>query len=112
MGTATSHARQAVTVFRVLASSEKYTLLRVEPETGRTHQIRAHLAFIKHPVVADRVYGKGKNELGLERQFLHAYRITFAHPNSGETMTLTAPVPGDLQDALRRANLAHAGDLV
>ncbi len=99
------HARNAVTLFYVLAGTDKYTLLRVEPETGRTHQIRVHLAFIKHPVVADEVYGKKRNELGLTRQFLHAWHIEFAHPVSGEKMTWTAPLPQDLNDALNQAGI-------
>lgn len=100
-----SHARQAVTVFHVLARSEKYSLLSIEPETGRTHQIRVHLAFLKHPVVGDGMYGKRKNDLGLERQFLHAWRIQFIHPVTRAPMTFQAALPSDLRDALQRAGL-------
>lgn len=96
-------ARHAVTVFRVLERTAKYSLLRVEPETGRTHQIRVHLAFLKHPVVADAVYGKRKNDLGLERQFLHAWRIAFTHPVTGAPCAFRAPLPMDLQNALTQA---------
>jgi len=96
------HARQAVTVFHVLARSAAYSLLSVEPETGRTHQIRVHLAFLKHPVVGDEMYGKRKNELGLERQFLHAWRIQFTHPVSRAPMTFQAALPSELRDALAR----------
>jgi 23S rRNA pseudouridine1911/1915/1917 synthase len=99
------NARDSVTDFTVLAHSEKYTLLKVEPETGRTHQIRVHLAFLKHPVVADELYGKKKNDLGLTRQFLHAYRITFAHPVTGKEMTLTAPLPPELKTASALAGI-------
>lgn len=98
-------AREAVTVFYVLGKTDKYTLLRVEPETGRTHQIRVHLQFLKHPVVADATYGRRKNDLGLERQFLHAYRISFTHPISLQEMTFTAPLAEDLRAALERAGL-------
>lgn len=101
----TPHAREAITVFHVLARIEKYTLLRVEPETGRTHQIRVHLAFLKHPVVADSVYGKKKNDLGLVRQFLHAWRITFKHPQTHHEMTITAPLPAELNNALRQIGI-------
>lgn len=97
------HARNAVTVFRVLAHNAKYSLLQVEPETGRTHQIRVHLAFLKHPVAADAVYGKRKNDLGLERQFLHAWRIAFTHPVTGASCAFRAPLPLDLQNALMQA---------
>ena len=99
----TAQAREAVTVFYVLAHSEKYSLLRIEPETGRTHQIRVHLAFLKHPVVADAVYGKAKNDLGLERQFLHAWRIEFTHPDTGLRLKFQAPLPPELADAAQRA---------
>lgn len=101
------HARQAVTVFHVLGRTDKYTLLRVEPETGRTHQIRVHLAFLKHPVVGDEIYGKKKNDLGLTHQFLHAWRIAFQHPISGAEMTFTAPLPSNLQSALARIGLGE-----
>lgn len=99
----TEQARAAVTVFYVLAHSAKYSLLRIEPETGRTHQIRVHLAFLKHPVVADAMYGKAKNDLGLERQFLHAWRIELTHPETGKRLTFQAPLPQDLRDAAQRA---------
>ncbi len=101
-----ARARDALTNFSVLAHTEKYTLLRVEPETGRTHQIRVHLAFLKHPVVADEVYGKKKNELGLPRQFLHAWRIAFKHPRSGTPLAFTAPLAGDLRTALEQISIA------
>ncbi len=106
------HARHAVTRFEVLARNDKFTLLRVEPETGRTHQIRVHLAFLKHPVVADPVYGKRKNDLGLERLFLHAWRIRFAHPITHQALEFTAPLPEDLINALARAQIDAAPILV
>lgn len=98
-------SRDAVTRFTVLARTDKHTLLRVEPETGRTHQIRVHLAFLKHPVAGDETYGKNRNDLGLTRQFLHAWRIQFRHPTTGEEMMFTAPLPQDLRQALERAGL-------
>jgi 23S rRNA pseudouridine1911/1915/1917 synthase len=102
------NARAAVTIFHVLAQTDQYTLLRVEPETGRTHQIRVHLAFLKHPVVGDALYGKKKNDLDLTRQFLHAWKITCQHPVTGAAMTFTAPLPDDLKLALQRAGIdAH-----
>lgn len=107
-----TRGRDAVTIFRVLAHNAKYSLLQVEPETGRTHQIRVHLAFIKHPVVADPVYGKRKNDLGLERQFLHAWRIGFAHPETGAPMTFRAALAHDLQNALLQAGFDGAKILV
>lgn len=100
-----THARSAVTVFTVLAQTVKYTLLRVEPETGRTHQIRVHLAFLKHPVVADAVYGKRKNDLGLTRQFLHAWQIALTHPTTHRALSFTAPLAQDLQNALAECSI-------
>ncbi len=100
---ASATARQAVTYFRVAQRLGEYTLLEVEPHTGRTHQIRVHLAFIKHPIVGDAVYGRKANKgLGLERQFLHAWRLALAHPRTGQAMEFTAALPSDLQEALLR----------
>lgn len=104
-----SHARHAVTVFHVIAHSDKYTLLRVEPETGRTHQIRVHLAFLKHPVVGDALYGKKKNDLDLAHQFLHAWRIMLRHPATQQQMTFSAPLPADLQQALVQIGISPPG---
>ena len=72
-------------------------------ETGRTHQIRVHLAAIGHPVVGDRVYGRGGHELGLTRQFLHAARLAFEHPITGRRIELDSPLPPDLVAALELA---------
>ncbi|MPN37591.1 Ribosomal large subunit pseudouridine synthase D [bioreactor metagenome] len=69
-------------------------------ETGRTHQIRVHMAHIGHPVVGDDVYGAGKNKLGLTSQALHAARLTLTHPTSGVVMTFTAPLPDEFKAAL------------
>jgi 23S rRNA pseudouridine1911/1915/1917 synthase len=74
----------------------------VKLETGRTHQIRVHLNAIGLPVAGDPVYGR-PHELGLERQFLHAGRLAFAHPFTGEQVDVDSPLPEDLQDALRNA---------
>ncbi len=92
--------REAVTEYQVLEHLGDYTLLEVRPRTGRTHQVRVHLAFIGHPVVGDRVYGYRKKRLGLERQFLHAQRLGFHLPSSGEYVALTSELPRDLREAL------------
>lgn len=81
---------------------EEATLLECRLETGRTHQIRVHLAAIDHPVVADRPYGGALVDVGLERPFLHARRLAFAHPTTAKTMTFTAPLPADLEATLAR----------
>jgi 23S rRNA pseudouridine1911/1915/1917 synthase len=97
-------ARPAVTHFTVAELLRGHSLLDVELETGRTHQIRVHLAAIGCPVVADPVYGHGP-ELGLERQFLHAARLRFAHPWTGEEIDVCSPLPPELETALEQARL-------
>ena len=87
---------------------EGWTLLRVRLETGRTHQIRAHLKAIGHPVAGDPDYGRA-GALGLERQFLHAERLAFDHPVSGEPIDVRSPLPADLEAALKRGGAAYPG---
>ena len=89
--------RSAVTHWQVLERFSGYTLLKCRLETGRTHQIRVHMAHIGHPIVGDMVYGRKKPELGQDTQCLHARAITFRHPRSGETVTLTCPLPPYLE---------------
>ena len=96
------NGRRAVTHWRVLERFGTETLLDVSLETGRTHQIRVHMAYIKHPIVGDEVYGSPAPKLGLNGQALHGYRLTFPHPGTGETMSFTAPIPEDFQTALKR----------
>ena len=108
--------RPALTIYRVLERFEEFTLLAVEIKTGRTHQIRVHLAHINHPVAGDSTYGGGRantiknaqvraaiNRLG--RPFLHAAHLTIEHPVSGEEMKFTAPLPDELQYFLELLNL-------
>jgi 23S rRNA pseudouridine1911/1915/1917 synthase len=98
----TDTPRDAVTHFEVEELLDAYTLLRVRLETGRTHQIRVHLAAIELPVAGDPLYGRPA--LGLERQFLHAARLAFAHPFTGAPLEVTSPLPADLEAALARAH--------
>jgi 23S rRNA pseudouridine1911/1915/1917 synthase len=98
----TAAPRDAVTHFEVLELFPRHALLDVRLETGRTHQIRVHLAAIDLPVAGDPVYGRAA-ELGLERQFLHAARLAFPHPFSGEPVETSSPLPPDLEGALARA---------
>ncbi|HEY0388339.1 MAG TPA: RluA family pseudouridine synthase [Gaiellales bacterium] len=95
-------ARAAVTHFAIAELLPRHTLLDVELETGRTHQIRVHLQAIGIPVVGDPVYGHGA-ELGLARQFLHAARLRFDHPVTGEQVDVRSALPDDLQAALAAA---------
>ncbi len=85
--------KQAVTHFKVLKRYPKYTLLEVKIDTGRTHQIRVHMAEIGHPVVGDMVYSNGKNDFGVEGQMLHAKTLEFTHPTTGKKMILNAELP-------------------
>ena len=103
-------ARQSVTTFRVLERFEAgqfddgFTLLECKLYTGRTHQIRVHMAYINHPCVGDPVYGQRrlKADLGLERQFLHAYRLELEHPITGAEMRFLDPPPADLASRLEQ----------
>jgi 23S rRNA pseudouridine1911/1915/1917 synthase len=98
-------SRQARTHFEVLELLAAETYLEATLETGRTHQIRAHFAAIGHPLTGDTTYG-GFEKYGLDRQFLHAHRLAFAHPASGEAMTFRSELPADLLAALDSARAA------
>ena len=98
----TDTPRDAVTHFDVEELLPRHALLRVRLETGRTHQIRVHLAAIDLPVAGDPLYGR-PGELGLERQFLHAARLAFTHPVTGADVDVESPLPPDLADALAAA---------
>jgi 23S rRNA pseudouridine1911/1915/1917 synthase len=98
----TDTPREAVTHFEVVELFPRHALLDVKLETGRTHQIRVHLSAIGLPVAGDPVYGR-PHELGLERQFLHAARLAFRHPFTGEQVEVGSPLPDDLQTAAKLA---------
>lgn len=96
-------AREAVTLYQAVRRFHHFTLVDAEPQTGRTHQIRVHFAYIHHPVVGDRMYGApakvriGSQEKGtLDRNFLHAAHIEFAHPRTGLPVSFTSPLPAKL----------------
>jgi len=103
--------RPSVSIYRVRKRFDRFTVLDVELKTGRTHQIRVHLSWLKHPVVGDKVYGGGRDNTvadariraqiaSLGRQFLHAEKLGFRHPRSGEELRFVAPLPPDLQKLL------------
>ena len=94
------NGREAVTHWEVIARYGQYTHLRCRLETGRTHQIRVHMAYLNHPIVGDPVYGSGRAELGLTTQCLHAQALTFVHPRTGREVTVTCPLPDDFRDTL------------
>jgi 23S rRNA pseudouridine1911/1915/1917 synthase len=98
-------SRQARTHFTVLELLSAESYLEAHLETGRTHQIRAHFAAIGHPLAGDVTYG-GEAKYGLERQFLHAHRLAFVHPRSGERLAFASELPVDLAAALEAARAA------
>ncbi|MCH5279041.1 MAG: RluA family pseudouridine synthase [Christensenellaceae bacterium] len=97
-----AEGRYAVTHFKVLERFGSMTLLRVELETGRTHQIRVHLSYINHPLVGDDVYGRSKNSLGFIGQALHAAELRLTHPRTGEELIFTADMPETFKNALEK----------
>jgi 23S rRNA pseudouridine1911/1915/1917 synthase len=105
MAVSGSASREARTHFEVLEVLTRETYAEVRLETGRTHQIRAHFGAIGHPLVGDPTYG-GELKYDLERQFLHAHRLAFAHPISGERIALESELPADLARALDLARRA------
>lgn len=97
--------KPAETAFEVTERFEVASLLQAAPRTGRTHQIRVHLSAIGHPILGDGAYGGGGDlavRLGLSRPFLHAWRLSFDHPITGERVEVDDPIPDDLSAALRR----------
>lgn len=97
----TAKGKPALTRFQVLERFGDYTLVELTLETGRTHQIRVHMAYIGHPVAGDPLYGPRKTLKG-HGQFLHAQTLGFTHPKTGETMTFSAPVPAIFQETLEQ----------
>lgn len=93
--------RKAVTNFEVVTRYADYTLCRFILETGRTHQIRVHAKYMSHPVVGDKAYGYKKQKFNLKGQLLHAYRLTFVHPTSGQEVSFTAPLPDYFEAVLK-----------
>ena len=104
------NSRHAVTHYEVMARYNGYTRLRCRLETGRTHQIRVHMAYIGHPVAGDFVYGQKKPELGLTAQCLHARKLRFIHPTTNEPMELCAELPEYFMEVLMRLNEKSVGN--
>ncbi|MBE6682635.1 MAG: RluA family pseudouridine synthase [Ruminococcaceae bacterium] len=99
------NSKEATTHWRVISESKDYSHLELTLETGRTHQIRVHMAYIGHPVAGDTVYGNVRYRLGMEGQCLFAKYISFVHPITSETLTFEAARPTYFSDALKRAGL-------
>ncbi|MFL6219503.1 MAG: RluA family pseudouridine synthase [Actinomycetes bacterium] len=109
MAVVATGGRQAVTHWRVLETFPAVQLVEATLETGRTHQVRAHLASLRHPLVGDRTYGADPTlatRLGVPRPFLHAWRLAFTHPTTATRIDLTEPLPPDLQAVLDRLQAA------
>src|SRR4051812_5010213 len=105
-----AEGRHSVTHYETLEAHRFASLLEVHLETGRTHQIRVHMSALKHPCVGDLTYGADPTlagRLGLERQWLHAVRLGFEHPDSGEPVEYESPYPADLATALERVREEH-----
>ena len=102
MAVTQKNSREAVTHWEVLGRYAGYTHVRCRLETGRTHQIRVHMAHIGHPLLGDLVYGRKKPELGLEGQCLHARELTFVHPRTQERLTVTTELPDWFEAVLNK----------
>ena len=98
----TKNGKEAITHFKVLKRFRDYTYLELVIETGRTHQIRVHMAEIGYPIVGDTTYSNGKNPFGVEGQMLHAYKIKFVHPSTGKEVEYTAELPKYFKDILTK----------
>ena len=96
--------KEAITHFKVIKRFDNYTLIEVKIDTGRTHQIRVHMAHIGYPVVGDMVYSNGKNEFGIEGQMLHSKSLDFTHPSTGKSIHLEAPLPEYFEEVLSKLN--------
>ncbi len=96
------NSRPAVTHYAVLARYPGYTHLQLQLETGRTHQIRVHLAYLGHPILGDAVYGHKKPELGQDTQCLHARALTFLHPRTGQEVTVRCDLPDYFEAVLQK----------
>ena len=102
--------RPSITHYEVLEAFGKASLVEVHLETGRTHQIRVHFSALRHPCAGDLTYGADPTlaaELGLTRQWLHAHKLGFTHPSSGELVSVTSPYPQDLNYALDHLRGEH-----
>ena len=96
------NSRSAVTHWRVLERFHGYCRVECRLETGRTHQIRVHMAYLGHPILGDTVYGHKKPELGMDTQCLHARELTFVHPRSGEEITVACGLPAYYEELLKK----------
>jgi 23S rRNA pseudouridine1911/1915/1917 synthase len=94
--------KEAITHYRVVERFKNYALVELELKTGRTHQIRVHMSYLGFPLVGDPVYGKKKEEFKVAGQLLHAAKLGFKHPRTGENLEFTAPLPEDMQAIIKK----------
>lgn len=94
--------KEAITHIKVIKRYQNYTLIKVKIDTGRTHQIRVHMAEIGHPVVGDEVYSNGKNEFNIHGQMLHSTSLDFTHPTTGKKLHFEAPLPKYFEEVLKK----------
>ena len=109
MAVVMNHSKLAVTHYTVLERFSEVSFLEVRLETGRTHQIRVHMLYLKHPVLGDPVYGSKKNQLGLKGQMLHAAHLGFDHPCTGQWMEFDAPLPKVFANLLEKLRAEASG---
>ena len=103
-----TEGKSSRTYFTVLERFGNFTYVEAKPVSGRTHQIRVHFSFIGHPVACDRLYGSGRGPEGLSRQALHATMLAFDSPLTGERLSFSSPLPGDLERCLRVLRIQSA----
>ena len=106
----TKSGKNAITHFKVLERFSNFTLLEVKIETGRTHQIRVHLAEIGYPIIGDEVYSNGKNVFNVKGQMLHAKRLEFNHPVTGKHMILEAKLPEYFEEIIKKLEGENSKD--
>ena len=97
---ASKQARPAQTMYNTMTTYDDFTLIECMPQTGRTHQIRVHMAYVGHPLVGDKVYGRRKQQIRMSRHFLHAAGLVFKRPSDKETLTYESELPDDLESVL------------
>lgn len=97
-----TNSKEAITHYEVIKRYDKYTLVKVQLETGRTHQIRVHFSYINHPIVGDPVYSSGKNEFNLDKQLLHARKLGFIHPRTKEYLEFECEISDDFKNVLNK----------
>ncbi|MEC9487973.1 MAG: RluA family pseudouridine synthase [Halanaerobium sp.] len=93
--------REAISIYQVVEELAGYSNLEIEIKTGRTHQIRVHLSYLNHPVVGDKKYSSHPVPPGINRQLLHAWKLSLRHPGTGRLLTIEAPIPGDMEGFLK-----------